>query len=590
MKTAEYKSRKVNTKRELDELLRSQLIQARQSYIPRWEEIIEYIMPEDGEFMVPLYEDGSRKDTQIWDITASLVLRTAENGMMSSITSPALKWFVLGVKGMTQDEYGDPRTWVSQLQDDMYQIIADSNAYKCFLQLYRQYIGIGTAAMMVEEDTEEVIRCHVFPVGSYMIAQNHKGQVDTFARDFVMTVRQAVMQFGKFDDIGMLTNPENFSASTLEAFETGKGVENRIQIFHIVKPNPAYNANSIFAKEQMYSSCYYERGSMGSGYSSVGDDTYLSESGYDYFPVLCPRWQVSGSKAYGINCPGMLMIGDTKQLQAEVLKASLAVDKLVDPPVIIDSSLKQNKHPTLPGKLNWTDNREAQAKPIYQVDPKLVEQDHIMESTRSRIRKSGYEDLFLMFSTSDRREFTATEVHERREEKMVGLGSPLQNLNKDFLKPFIEILYRIMLKQGLVAKPPEDVAGAEIQITYVSAVAQAQRAVGLGAMDRFYAFAERVFQVDPGAMVKVNSQQALDVYASRTDIQPGVIRSDDEVAELQAAQANAQKQQEKMQMLPELAKTAKTLSETDVTKRSALTDVAAAMEKQGADIMGGMGG
>jgi hypothetical protein len=53
-----------------------------------------------------------------------------------------------------------------------------------------------------------VIRCTSFPVGSYYIANDSKGRVRVFAREFGMTVRQIVERFGKNgEDLSNLSTP-----------------------------------------------------------------------------------------------------------------------------------------------------------------------------------------------------------------------------------------------------------------------------------------------------------------------------------------------------------------------------------------------
>ena len=53
--------------------------------------------------------------------------------------------------------------------------------------------------MSLEEDSESVIITQSFPIGSYFIAKDHRGRVNTFFREFRMTVRQLVDKFGTED-------------------------------------------------------------------------------------------------------------------------------------------------------------------------------------------------------------------------------------------------------------------------------------------------------------------------------------------------------------------------------------------------------
>ena len=55
---------------------------------------------------------------------------------------------------------------------------------------------VGTAAMIMLPHPESFFRCQVFPPGSYSIAQDATGKIDTFVRNVSMTVRQVVDEFG----------------------------------------------------------------------------------------------------------------------------------------------------------------------------------------------------------------------------------------------------------------------------------------------------------------------------------------------------------------------------------------------------------
>jgi hypothetical protein len=164
---------------------------------------------------------------------------------------------------------------------------------------------------------------------------------------------------------------------------------------------------------------------------------------------------------------------------------------------------------------------------------------------------------------------------------LVGLGSPLQNLDKDFLKPLIENLFRILLKRGMIPEPPEEIQGSPIAIKFVSSVAQAQRSSGLGTLDRFFSFAAQIAQVDKAAAMKIDTRQALDVYAKRSEIPPGIVRSDAEVAVLDAQAAQAITAERQAMAIDSLTKGAKALSETDTEGKNALTDIVGALERGG---------
>lgn len=107
-----------------------------------------------------------------------------------------------------------------------------------------------------------------------------------------------------------------------------------------------YKPNNPLSKFKKYASVYYERGitNAGMNYLEQADENrFLSQSGFDFFPVMAPRWEVTGEDAYGTDCPGMVAIGDIKQLQVGEKMSAQAIEKMVKPPMIAPVSLKNQK-------------------------------------------------------------------------------------------------------------------------------------------------------------------------------------------------------------------------------------------------------
>jgi len=167
-----------------------------------------------------------------------------------------------------------------------------SNLYNVLPNSYGDIGQFGTAAMSMEEDFNgDVFFCQSFPIGSYMIAKNEYGKVDTFCREFKMTVRQIVQKFG-IDEVKKEINWSKISNYVKNLWDINQ-TEQWIEVVHFIYPNPDYNPKKLESKFKKYYSCYYERGISGGtqqGYLTSGDDEkMLSEKGYDYFPVLVPR-------------------------------------------------------------------------------------------------------------------------------------------------------------------------------------------------------------------------------------------------------------------------------------------------------------
>ena len=190
-----------------------------------------------------------------------------------------------------------------------------------------------------------------------------------------------------------------------------------------------------------------------------------------------------------------------------------------------------------------------------------------------------------MLINTDRREITAREIDERHEEKLLALGPVLEQLNQDVLDPLIDITFNIMYRQGLIPEPPEEIAGTQLKVEYISILAQAQKMVGLAGIERFAGFVGQVATYDPQVLDKVDRDQMIDEYGDITGVPPRIIVPDDKVAAIREGRAAVAKQQEQMAALASGAKTAKDLSGANLDNNNALT--ALLQQAQAGQLTGG---
>lgn len=568
------------TKREEYEILRTQLDGERSSFIPHWRDLSENFLPRRSRFYTADVNKGDRRNQKIIDSTGTLALRTLRSGMMGGVTNPARPWRQLTVDDPDLAEYGPVKLWLHRVNEIMAATDRRSNFYNSAPIVYGDIGCFSTAAMLMEEDFDSVYRTYVFPIGSYMIANNERLQVDTFIREFRMTVRQIVRKFVQKKDSGSI-DWSNVSTVVKNAWDRSN-YETWIDTCHVIRPNEEHNEKMISAKFKKFSSCYYEKGYAGSiaqtNYMS-GEDSkkILRESGYDYFPVLAPRWEITGEDTYGTSCPGMEALGDTKQLQLMQKRKAQAIEKMVNPPMTAPTMLKNSKASIIAGDITYLDTREGQQgfRPAHEVNPRIIELVEDIRDIRENVRKAFYEDLFLMLAYSDRRDITAREIEERHEEKLVGLGPMLEQLNQDMLDPHTDISFNFHLNQGLLPPPPPELEGQRLKVVYVSILAQAQKLVGISSMDRFIGGVSNLVKTigNPDVAKKVNYDQFIDRYAQRLGVDPDIVYSDEEVAEIREREAQAIQAQQRMEMIEQGASAAKNLSGADLEGDNALSRI-----------------
>jgi hypothetical protein len=553
--------------------LMAQMRQERSTFYPFWRDIADHIAPTRPRFLVSNANSGTRKNQNIIDSTGSLAARTLRSGMMAGVTSPARPWFRLSTPDLKTNELDPVKYWLDDVTKLMSAVFLKSNLYNALPTIYSDMGIFGTGCLFMEEDPDQFVRFYPFPVGSYFLANDASLKIRVFAREFRLTVRQLLEKFGNDKDGTPLREKQgnwkpdwdNFSAHVQNLWKDGN-VEAWIDVTHVIQPNEHWDSNKLEPNYKKYSSVYFESGGgtthLNRQITDFDRGKFLKDSGYDFFPVLAPRWEVTGEDVYGTNCPGMESLGDVKQLQLGEKRTMQAIDKILNPPMTGPSTLKNKKASILPGDITYLDVREGTQGfvPTYQVNPRVLEIENKQQQIRERISRVFYEDLFLMMANSDRRQITATEIEARQEEKLLALGPVLEQLNQDLLDPLIDNTFAILVERGMIPEAPTELEGQELKVEYESIMAQAQKIVGIGGVERFANFTGQLAQLNPEVLMKINFDQMVDVYGDMTAVPPSLIRSDEEVAAQREQIAAAQQQQATMEQFTQGTQAAKNLS------------------------------
>jgi hypothetical protein len=310
---------------------------------------------------------------------------------------------------------------------------------------------------------------------------------------------------------------------------------------HAIEPREDREAGKRDKFNMPYRSCYFE----------VGSDPgkYLSEGGYMKFPVLAPRWATAGGDVYG-HSPGMEALGDVKQLQHEQLRKAQAIDYQTKPPLQAPTAMKSREIETLPGGVTFVDSANPQGgiRPAWEVGLNLQYLLNDIQDVRMRINSSFYADLFLMLANATDTRMTATEVAERHEEKLLMLGPVLDRLHSELLEPLIDLTFDNMLKANMLPPIPPELSGMDLNIEFVSMLAQAQRAIGTNSVDRFTVSLGAVAQMKPEVLDKFDADQWADAYSQMLGLDPRIIVPSEQVASMREARNAAMAAKEQAAM------------------------------------------
>lgn len=521
-------------KRDRYEQLRSALWTERSTFDMHWRELGDFFVPRRTRFYPGDRNRGDKRNQNIIDSTGRFAARTLSSGLHAGLTSPARPWFKLSTPDEHLAEYKPVAIWLENVTRRMRAVFAGTNLYNSLPIVYGDLGVFGTAAMCVLEDDADLFRTQAFPIGSYALGLDRRGRASTFVREYELSVQMVVEEFGVRPGYKTI-DWSRLSPAVKALWEAGSYTAS-VPCIWIVKPNEDADRERLGAQYLPFASCHFER-----------DDTeggrFLRESGYTTFPIMAPRWDITGEDSYGTDCPGMTALGDCKQLQLMQRKKAQAIAKMVDPPLVGPPELRTQKTSLLPGDITYL-RGEGALKPIHEVHLDLSHLETDMGQTQYRIQRAFYEDLFLMLATSDQQRgnqpITAREVEERHEEKLLALGPVLERTGDELLGPIIDRVYALMEAAGLIPDAPDELDDVKLKVEYISIMAQAQKLVGVVAQDRFLQTILPIVQTDPSTRHKVDTNQLIDNYGEMLGVDPRVIRSNEEAQALVDEEKQAQ--------------------------------------------------
>jgi len=560
----------------------SAMSMAQQDWLPDWRDVSEYVDPARGRFSQNSNRRTRRSRAKVINSKATEVLRVMAAGMMSHMTPKASPWFRVSAPDPDLNENFAVKLWLDVVTQRIRDTLASSNFYKAMPILYTEDGMFGTAPMLVLEDPRDVVRFYPLTCGTYAIALDAYGRVDTLWRKYPRTARQLEERYGR----------EALPRTVQECLSDKAGRQDQeFWVHSMIEPNPDARPGTgplglQAPQHRPWREVVWleECGSAdGSGVIHVG--------GHYEAPFVTARWNPVAEDTYS-TCPGVDLLGDIKQLQYLEGEKLALMEQVADPTLAVPDSLRLKGGARLRkgGQVYLPpDQVGAQIQPIYTPNAQaLLQIREEIATIEGRIERGFYYQLFLMMEAlGDQTGRTATEIAERREEKAAVLGPTLESITDEVLDPVVIRTFRLLERAGRIPPPPEELADAPLKIEYTSILAQAAKANGTVSIQRTVEFAAFVAQATgrPDALDKIDGDQAIDEFADRVGSPAALVRSDDDVAQIRQSRA----QREQMAQMAAMAGPVKDAATALKTAGEAVPQEGSAAEGL-AGILGGMGG
>lgn len=554
-----------------------------------WLDLGTYFRPYRGRWFQSDAVDtnkGWRRNWQIVDSTPLITNNICAAGLLAGTASPSRPWFGYEFDDDQLMEAKGVKEWLAQITKVNRDILAQSNFYNALFECLGEYGVFGLMALgrewgALRDPTEpDLPNFNAYTIGSYYIANDKHRRVNTFFRDFRWTVNQIVDKFGFRGKGGKEFGPEdeefwqNISLRTQGLWESRQR-DSWIDLVHAIEENIGRDVGKMGWQGMRFRSIYYERGGepdlvLKDSQREGEEKKILRIGGFRDFPVFCARWYTNSEDAWGRGW-AMDALGDARALQLQQRRKAQAIDKLIDPPMIADAALRNQRTSMISGDTTYIapDSGNIGFKPAYEIRPDLQGILEDIKETQERIKSLGYADIFAMFINAEQsaQPITAAEVNAKQQEKLLMLGPVLEQMNFDLFNPLHEWLVAEGFRHGKYPKPPPAIGKATLRVKYVSILAQAINAVTADSIQKFTAYVGQILQMAPAmqqspAADKFNPDAAIEEAGKAMSVPPHLIRSDDDVAQIRQHRQQQQDAQAKQAAAAQAAQTANTHAST----------------------------
>ena len=513
----------------------------RETWENLWYDIRDYEVPDLGAFPGERGYEGGKRYTRLYDAEAADSADILAAGLLAGVSSPLRPWLRLTTMDPDLDESPDVKQWLSELQDLILMYFAKSEVYNSLHRSYLELPAFGTACSIVQRHPDRVIDMMNLTVGEYWLAADPFDRIDTVYRHISMTAKQMVQKFG-IDAV-----------STDVRSSLRDNPYRRFDVMHAIEPRLDRNVMKHDNHNKPWRSVYWEQGRS--------DGKVLGESGYDQFPALCPRWLTTAGSVYGRG-PGAKALSAAKSLQRLQKQMGILTDYLSNPPIQYPTKYKGAMQLFRPGgriPVDPADNDVIRSAWAVQASPEMLQAQ--IADARAQIQRYFNVNIFQMIAANQGTDRTATEIQALEQEKVMMLGPVLERLHTEMLDPLVSTAFGYLVEADLVPEPPQEMQGKELNVEYISVLAQMQKSSAVDGVMRTVQQIGVLAQMRPEALDKLDADETIDLLADMNGVPPSMIVAGSRVAIIRKQRAEEQAQQQQQMQAAQAASTIKDLGQ-----------------------------
>lgn len=518
---------------------------ARSPWDSWWQEVSGYVMPRKGNITSMQSSPSTAREQQLFDSTAIRANQTLANGQLSWMTPHEGRWFNFDAPAELADN-DEVKQWFKRCTERAQTAIAQSDFYSQIHELYLDRGGFGTSVIYCERGKKSPVRFETWEIGSYSLAEDDEGLIDTCYRDLKLTVSQGARMFGA----------ENLSEKLQKILKANdpKTKDEKHEFIHAIYPRDlgSIDPRKMDPENMPIASCYME----------VAAKHICREAGYKELPFMATRFLKWGGAVYGYS-PSWTALPDARQLNFLEKQMDALAEITAFPRILLPG-----------GHEGDVDMRAAGVTYFDASSPNSIPKEwatagrYDVGEARSAVKRKAIEDafhvdLFQMFSRLDK-QMTAREVGERSSEKLIQFSPTFARMTTELFNPLLTRVFSILLRDGHFPPPPQaaiisDENGAylpEPKVSYNSRIALAIKSLENSAFAREMEMVMPLTQLRPDIIDNYDLDRIARDGARNNGLPADWMLPEEQVQKMREARAAAQAEQQKMEQAAQMAEAA----------------------------------
>ena len=493
---------------------------------------IRNLYQEAADLCIPRDTDITRKRTPGEDVSLRYVDGTAVQdaqilaaGLATTLLPAGQKFFALSADDPQYAERDDVKRYFAKVEEIAHQKMFSSNFTLNINETIYALSCLGTGCLYTDWDADfGGLIYKDYDIALYQIKENSKGFVDTVILTYELTARQAVQEYGF----------ANCSEEVQKAADSLQKESERFEFIHCVRPR-ALNPLSKLVKDSFpWESLHVD----------VKAKQVVKESGYESFPFAVPRWRKSWGEKYGIG-QGLVALADIRMLQRMRQSLQKLANRLSEPPMEAKQDALEGTPDLRPNAVNWVEETGSFKSVDLGAIGNYPVTDDLVEKQQQIIHDHFYRRVFQQFTDlkGDRR--TTVEIRMRAQEGLKMLAQPVARLQEELLTPVITRTIELLMKWGVVPRPPEWLKGYKIE--YLGQLALALRDQQATAAIQFTELVMGLAEVAPESLDTIDFDKMLPDVARTYGMKESHIATPEAIAAKREARAAAAAAQQAME-------------------------------------------